>query len=107
MFGGLHIELAALKSIGTLLRESGWTSALAESGIVSSGTAESFLNVSSITRTRQMHQVTACCLYKLLTASYSDYCNNLETTVDNEELLDLWKHGVKVTKKVHYSISGT
>ena len=24
MFGGLHIEMAALKSIGTLLRDSGW-----------------------------------------------------------------------------------
>ena len=25
MFGGLHIEMAALKSIGTLLQDSGWT----------------------------------------------------------------------------------
>ena len=28
MFGGLHILLAALRSIGTLLRDSGWTGAL-------------------------------------------------------------------------------
>ena len=28
MFGGLHIEMAALKSIGTLLRDSGWTERL-------------------------------------------------------------------------------
>ena len=27
MFGGLHIEMAAPKSIGTLLRDSGWTGA--------------------------------------------------------------------------------
>jgi hypothetical protein len=30
MFGGLHIEMAVLKSIGTLLKTSGWTSALVE-----------------------------------------------------------------------------
>ena len=58
MFGGLHIEMAALKSIGTLLQGSGWTGALVEAGVVSSGTAESILSVASVTRTRQMHQVT-------------------------------------------------
>ena len=39
MFGGLHIEMAALRSIGTLLQDSGWTGALVEAGITSSGTA--------------------------------------------------------------------
>ena len=62
MFGGLHIEMAAFKSIGTLLRDSGWTGALKESWIAASGTAESFLFASSVTRKRQMHKVTACCL---------------------------------------------
>jgi hypothetical protein len=52
MFGGLHIEMAALKSIGTLLQKSGWTEASVEAGIASSGTVESFLSVSSVTRTR-------------------------------------------------------
>jgi hypothetical protein len=32
MFGGLHIEMAALKSIGTLLQKSGWTEAIVEEG---------------------------------------------------------------------------
>ena len=62
MFGGLHIELAARRSIRTLLRDSGWTGALFEAGVVSSGTAESFLSAASITRTRQVHQVTASSL---------------------------------------------
>ena len=52
IFGGLNIEMAALKSIGTLLQSSGWTSAIAESDIASSGTAESVLSASSVTRTR-------------------------------------------------------
>ena len=84
MFGGLHIEMAALKSIGTLLQDSGWTGALMEAGVASPGTAESFLTASSITRTRQMHQITACSLYKLLKAAYTDYSNE---TAENTEVL--------------------
>jgi len=73
MFGGLHIEMAALKSVGSLLQDSGWTSALVEAGIASSGTAESYLSASSVTRTRQAHQITACCLYKLRKSAYASY----------------------------------
>ena len=36
MFGGLHIKMAALKSLGTLLEDSGWTSAIVEAGLASS-----------------------------------------------------------------------
>ena len=71
MFGGLHIEMTALRSIGTLLHDSGWTGAIVEAGVASSGTAESFLSVSSVTRSRQMHQVTACCLYMLRKEAYN------------------------------------
>ena len=75
MFGGLHIEMAALKSLGTLLRDRGWTGALVEAGVVSSGTSESLLTVSSLTKTRQMHQVTASSLFNLLKAAYNEHCN--------------------------------
>ena len=74
MFRGLHIEMAALRSLGTLLQDSGWTGALVEAGVASSGTAESFLSASSVTRTRQIHQVTACCLYMLQKEAYEYYC---------------------------------
>lgn len=33
MFGGLHIELATLRSAGAILQDSGWTSALSEAGV--------------------------------------------------------------------------
>ena len=59
---GLHIEMTAFKSIGSLLKGSGWTSALTEARVASSGTAESFLSASSVTRTRQAHQITAVSL---------------------------------------------
>ena len=50
---------------GDLLEDSGWTTALAEAGIASSGTAESFLKVTHLTRTRHAHQVTVLALHKL------------------------------------------
>ena len=65
MFGGLHVEMAVFKAIDGLLKDSGWTTALTEAGIASSGTAESFLTVSCVTKTRLAHQVTACALFKL------------------------------------------
>ena len=39
MFGGLHIEMAAFRLLGDLLKGSGWTGALTEAGIATSGTA--------------------------------------------------------------------
>lgn len=88
IFAGLHIEMAALRSVGTLLRGSGWTAALVESGVASPGTADSFLSVSSVTKARQAHQVTACSLYKLLTTAYEEY--TIEETVEvSVDLLNL------------------
>lgn len=46
-FGGLHIEMVALRSAGTILRGSRWTSAFSEAGVASSGTAESYLWIAS------------------------------------------------------------
>jgi len=42
MFGGLHIEMNALKVLGDLLHSSGWTGALTQANIASSGTADSY-----------------------------------------------------------------
>ena len=62
------------RSLGTLLQNSGWTGALVEAGVASSGKADSFLSASSVTRTRHMHQVTACCLYMLRKEAYEYHC---------------------------------
>ena len=65
MFGGLHIEMALWTTLGDLLDSSGWTTALCEAGIATSGTADSFLKASHLTRTRHSHQVTLLALSKL------------------------------------------
>ena len=78
MFGGLHIEMAALKTLGDLLDNSGWTSVMVEAGVSTSGTADSFLKASYVTRTRRAHQVTACALYLLLQNAYDQYGQSLQ-----------------------------
>ena len=90
MFGGLHIEMAALKSVGSLLQDSGWTSALVEAGIASSGTAESYLSASSVTRTRQAHQITACCLYKLRKSAYASYSRDASQSSEDVLSFEEW-----------------
>ena len=52
MMGGLHIKMVLWDVLGDLLEGSGWTAALAEAGVASSGVAESFLRVTHLTRTR-------------------------------------------------------
>ena len=44
--GGMHIEFAAFGFLGEWLDGTGWTTAIAISGIASGWTADSFLNVS-------------------------------------------------------------
>ena len=66
IFGGLHIEMTILKVLSDLLEGSGWTAALVQADIASTGAADSLLKASHVTRTRNDHQVTACALYGLL-----------------------------------------
>ena len=78
LFGGLHIEMAAFKTIGNLLDSSGWVGALVQANVASPGTADSFLRVTHVTRTRRAHQITASSLYLLLQKAFTGYCNGLE-----------------------------
>ena len=48
MFGGLHIKVVALKTIGDLLEGSGWTGTLVKAGVATSGTADIFLKASML-----------------------------------------------------------
>ena len=77
MFGGFHIEMAALKTIGDWLADSGWVAAITEASNASPGTADSFLKASHVSRTRHAHQVTAAALFILMHKAYSSYLDNL------------------------------
>ena len=65
MFGGLHIEMALWNTLGDVLVYSGWTAALTEAEVASSGTASSFLKVAHLAITRHAHQITLLALKKL------------------------------------------
>ena len=71
MFGGLHIEMAALKEIGNLLDSSGWAGALMQANVATPGTADSFRRVTHVTRTRRAHQITTSSLYLLLEKNHT------------------------------------
>ncbi|CAB3996629.1 Hypothetical predicted protein [Paramuricea clavata] len=73
MLGGLHIEMALWSVLGDLLDGSGWTVALTEADVASSGVVDSFLKASHLTRTRHAHQVTALALHKLQRDAFSQY----------------------------------
>ena len=78
MFGGLHIEMAALKTLGDLLEGSGWSGALVQASVATPGTADSFLKASHVTCIRRAHQVTASSLYLLLKKASTEYSKALE-----------------------------
>ena len=78
MFGGLHLEMGALKMLGDLLKDSGWTTALTEAEVASAGTADSFVSASHVKKTRLAHEVTACTLYQLCKTAYDKYIQEAE-----------------------------
>ena len=59
--------------LGNWLEGSGWTSALVQADIASAGTADSFIKVNHVTKTRHAHQVTAACIHALLKQAYDEY----------------------------------
>ena len=78
MLGGLHIEKAALSTVGDWLKGSVWTSALVQADVTTPGTADSFLKVSHITRTRRAHQISLTSLFILKKRAYESYHLSLE-----------------------------
>lgn len=76
MFGGLHIEMSLWNAIGDFLEDSGWTVALNDAGIASSGTADSFLKAAHLTRTRHAHQVSMLALAKLQREAWQKFASS-------------------------------
>ena len=73
MFGGLHVEMVELKALGGWLEGSGWVGALSHADVATLGTAESFLKVSHLAKTRRAHQVAAAALHVPRQSAYDEY----------------------------------
>ena len=84
MFGGLHIEMAALKTIGDWLQRSGWAQALVQAEIATAGTADSLCRAACVIRTRRAHQFTASALYILQHRAYNHYIANGQSPAEFE-----------------------
>ncbi len=80
--GAMHTEKMLWSVSGDWLNGSGWTTALTNSGISTSGKAESFIGVHHICRTRYMHQVSVAALYMLMKTAYEQYVNTATTGDD-------------------------
>jgi len=65
MLGGLHVKVASSKMVWHWLDKSGWDSALVQADITTRGRADGILKAAHITRSRYVHQVSACALYIL------------------------------------------
>src|SRR6218665_1629253 len=79
MFGGLHIDIAALKAIGHWLDGSGWCDALVQARVTTEGVAESLLSATHVKRARYSHQVTAAALFVLLKSSFNSSNEDIAT----------------------------
>eukprot|EP00732_Lithocolla_globosa_P004892 Lithocolla_globosa_v1_NODE_4732_length_1377_cov_11.537415.p1 type:complete len:225 gc:universal NODE_4732_length_1377_cov_11.537415:664-1338(+) len=85
-FGQLHLEAAFLSAFGDLLDGSGWISALVQAEVATSGTANSFLKASHITRTRHAHQVTLLALFELRKRAFmSSGTSDFQVWLNREE----------------------
>ena len=81
MLGGLHTEMALWKTLGDVLEGSGWTTALTEAEVASSGIVDSFLNVAHLAQIKYAHQVTIIALQKLQQEAYLQLNTDILFTV--------------------------
>ena len=92
MFGGLHIEVAALKTLGDWLRGSGWVQALVQGEIATPGRADSFLRAAHVTRTRRAHQITATTLHTQQRRAYTRQCMTYFDDAEDLPEFEDWCH---------------
>jgi hypothetical protein len=90
MMGGLHIEMATLKALGSLLKGSGWVEVISTAGIATPGTAESLLSASHVRRCRHVHEITVSALHILQYRAYESYCKAQEGSTQSTESFVSW-----------------
>jgi len=73
-----------------------------QGNIASTGTADSFINVSLVTKTRHAHQITATCIHILLHHVYDEYKLDASTVSGTDVLsLDEWCE-LRAQQNVHF-----
>ena len=91
MFGALHIEMAAIKSVGTLLQDSCWAGALVQSGIASSGTAASFVQpLASLKVTADASDNGLQSVQAYMKAANNDFVSDIAENCDEKLIFEGW-----------------
>ncbi|MES9884863.1 MAG: hypothetical protein ABW185_28795, partial [Sedimenticola sp.] len=93
MFGGLHLEMALWNMAGDYLQGSGWTAAVVEAEIATSGIANGFLKAAHLTRTRHAHQVSVVALSVLQQRAFQ--ISNRANGID--ETFETWRKRMLIT----------
>ena len=88
--------MTAFKVIGNWLDGSGWTTAIFNAGIATSGGADSLLKATHVTRTRHAHQITAAALSILQHEAYDRY---KETVLAGDNVLNFADWCGKMTRE--------
>ena len=101
-FGGLHIEMATLKTLGNWLQGSRWVQALVQAEITSAGTADSILWASHVSQTRRAHQVTAAALSILQRRAYDHYLQLSDERNGELEFDDWYQQKAKMCSQFDY-----
>ena len=83
----MHTEMALWNTLGDILEGSGWTTAITEADVASSGMADSYMKAAHLTRTRHAHQVTLLTLHNLqqeaLLVNFRGKCLEMAKTQPN------------------------
>ncbi len=88
--------------LGDWLEDSGWTSALVQANIAGTGTADSFIKASHVTKTRHDHQVTGASLHTLLHRAYTAYTSEAIQAGTEVLSLERWCE-VRAQESVQFS----
>ena len=99
MLGGLHTGMALWNTLADLLDGSGWTAALKETEVASSG-KESFLKAAHLTRTKHSHQVTLMTLHNLQQEAFL-----LLDGPKDEDYAAAWRSDMQITRLPSLHIS--
>lgn len=90
MMGGLHIEMTIFKLIGHWIQGSGWSTALSDSGVTTSGRSNHAEKGGDVSQAKYYHQVTAASLYILQKQAYGIYVDN-DGVLEFEAWCDMMK----------------
>ena len=82
MMGALHIEMAIDSVFGDVLQCSGWSQALSQSSIFTSGRADALEKGSNVNRSRYAYEITLLALEDLREKAFKQYC------LENQQLPD-------------------